>query len=68
MYNSISSTLTIFADCSSANADVYLGYTTWSAGGFDATYELTETPTQSNGKWTDTSLVKQCVVGAWKNA
>jgi endoglucanase len=55
-------------DFSSANSNVYLGYTTWAAGGFDATYELTETPTQSGGKWTDTALVKSCVVGSWKNA
>lgn len=56
------------ADYSSANSDVYLGYTTWAAGGFDATYELTETPTQNGGSWKDTALVKSCVVGAWKNA
>ncbi|KAL5115462.1 Endoglucanase EG-II [Pleosporales sp. CAS-2024a] len=50
------------------NSDVYLGYTAWAAGGFDSSYELTETPTQSNGQWKDTALVSQCVVGAWKNA
>ena len=46
----------------SQNSDVYLGYTTWSAGGFDSKYELTETP---NGNQ-DVALVKQCVVGTWK--
>jgi endoglucanase len=51
----------------SANSDVYLGYTSWAAGGFDATYELTETPKQNGNTWTDTSLVKSCVVGSWKN-
>lgn len=50
------------------NSDVYLGYTTWAAGGFDATYELTETPTQQGGQWRDTSLTSTCVVGSWKNA
>lgn len=44
-----------------ANADVFLGYTSWAAGGFDATYELTETPTQNGGTWTDTLLVQSCV-------
>ena len=50
------------------NADVYIGYTGWAAGGFAATYELNETPTQSGNSWTDTSLVKSCIVGAWKGA
>jgi endoglucanase len=50
------------------NSDVYLGYTSWAAGGFDGSYELTETPTKNGNTWTDTSLVKSCVVGAWKNA
>lgn len=44
------------------NTDVFLGYTTWSAGGFDANYELTQTPTQNGNTWTDTSLVTSCVV------
>lgn len=34
-----------------SNSDVYLGYVGWAAGGFDSTYELTETPTYSGGKW-----------------
>jgi hypothetical protein len=55
-------------DKHSANSDVYLGFTSWSAGGFDGSYELTETPTQNGNSWTDTSLVKKCVVGTWKNA
>ncbi|EUC43585.1 glycoside hydrolase family 5 protein [Bipolaris oryzae ATCC 44560] len=49
-----------------SNSDVYLGYTAWAAGGFDGSYELTETPTQSGGQWKDTSIVSSCVVGAWK--
>ena len=52
----------------SQNADVYLGYTGWAAGGFAASYELNETPTQSGGSWRDTSLVSSCIVGAWKGA
>jgi endoglucanase len=55
-------------DRHSTNSDVYLGFTSWAAGGFDGSYELTETPTQSGSSWTDTSLVKKCVVGTWKNA
>ncbi|KAJ9136953.1 Beta-1,4-endoglucanase [Coniochaeta hoffmannii] len=44
-----------------ANSDVYLGYVGWSAGSFDNTYELVETPTESGSSWTDTSLVKSCL-------
>jgi endoglucanase len=43
------------------NTDVFLGYTAWAAGGFDANYELTLTPTQTGNTWTDTSLVQSCV-------
>lgn len=50
------------------NADVYIGYTGWAAGGFASTYELNETPTQQGGGWQDTALVKSCIVGAWKGA
>lgn len=50
------------------NCDVYLGYIGRAAGGFASTCELTETPTQSGGSWTDTALVKQCIVGAWTEA
>lgn len=39
------------------NSDVFLGYTGWSAGSFDSTYTLTETP--QNGQ--DTLLVKSCL-------
>ncbi|KAF2651956.1 glycoside hydrolase family 5 protein [Lophiostoma macrostomum CBS 122681] len=52
----------------SQNSDVYIGYTGWAAGGFASTYELNETPTGSGNSWTDTSLVKSCIVGAWKGA
>ncbi|KAH8798410.1 glycoside hydrolase superfamily [Flagelloscypha sp. PMI_526] len=46
-----------------SNSDVYLGYTTWSAGSFDASwnYELTEVPFLNNNIWTDTSLVQSCI-------
>ncbi|KAF1962730.1 glycoside hydrolase [Byssothecium circinans] len=50
------------------NADVYLGYTGWAAGGFAQNYDLNEVPTQNGNSWTDTSLVKSCIVGAWKGA
>lgn len=50
----------------SQNADVYLGYTGWAAGGFAQNYELNETPTQNGGSWKDTSLVSACIVGVWK--
>lgn len=44
------------------NSDVFLGVVGWSAGSFDSTYELTETPTKNGNTWTDTSLVKACLV------
>lgn len=47
----------------SANNDVYLGWTSWSAGGFGSSYELNETP---NGN-TDTYIVSQCFAAKWKN-
>ncbi|KFY01062.1 hypothetical protein V495_02176 [Pseudogymnoascus sp. VKM F-4514 (FW-929)] len=40
------------------NSDVYLGYVGWAAGAFDDTYELTLTPTQNGGSWTDKPLMK----------
>lgn len=50
------------------NSDVYIGYTGWAAGGFAQSYELNEVPTQNGNSWTDTSLVKSCIVGSWKGA
>ncbi|KAK0639972.1 Endoglucanase EG-II [Lasiodiplodia hormozganensis] len=51
------------------NADVFLGYTAWSAGGFDETYELVQTPIKNaDGSYTDRALTQKCTVGAWKNA
>lgn len=44
------------------NTDVFLGVVGWAAGSFDSTYELTETPTKNGNTWTDTSLVKSCLV------
>jgi endoglucanase len=47
-----------------ANSDVYLGWTGWAAGGFAGqNYVLSEVPTLSNGVWTDTPIVTQCIVG-----
>lgn len=43
------------------NADVFLGYVGWAAGGFDSTYELTLTPTGTSAdSMTDTSLMSKC--------
>lgn len=43
------------------NADVFLGYVGWSAGGFDDTYELTLTPTGTSAdSMKDTSLMSKC--------
>jgi endoglucanase len=51
------------------NTDVFLGYTTWAAGGFDASYELTETPTlNGNGTWTDTLIVQACVAKCFRDS
>jgi endoglucanase len=38
------------------NSDVYFGYTGWSAGSFDSTYELVLTPTWNGNGWTDRPL------------
>ncbi len=45
-----------------ANADVYLGYVGWSAGAFQPSWNYVDTlvPTQSEGTWTDTLLMKSC--------
>ncbi|KAJ7206937.1 carbohydrate-binding module family 1 protein/Glycoside hydrolase family 5 protein [Mycena haematopus] len=43
------------------NSDVLLGYVGWAAGNFDASYVLSELPTQSGSTWTDTSLVASCM-------
>ncbi|RFU31855.1 hypothetical protein B7463_g4482, partial [Scytalidium lignicola] len=43
------------------NSDVYLGYIGWSAGSFDQTYALVETPTGGSGSWQDTALVQACI-------
>ena len=40
---------------------VYLGYVGWSAGAFSQSYELSLTPVQQNGQWSDTSLVSSCL-------
>ncbi|MCJ1283475.1 hypothetical protein MMC26_002804 [Xylographa opegraphella] len=42
-----------------SNADVYLGWQGWAAGGFATSYVLSETPTGS----TDTLLVQKCIAG-----
>ncbi|KAF7887338.1 hypothetical protein EAF00_009632 [Botryotinia globosa] len=44
-----------------ANSDVYLGYTGWSAGSFDSTYESVETPIGSGSSMTDQPLVAACL-------
>ncbi|KAI6821248.1 Endoglucanase [Hortaea werneckii] len=44
-------------------SDVYLGWTGWAAGAFEAGYEISETPSGSPGSYTDQPLVKQCIVG-----
>jgi endoglucanase len=43
------------------NSDVFIGYVGWSAGSFDRTYELAETPTKNGNTWTDTALVSSCI-------
>ena len=53
----------------SKNADVFLGFTTWSAGGFDETYELVQRPIKNdNSTYTDRPLTQKCIVGVWSNA
>ena len=48
------------------NTDVYEGFTTWAAGSFQPGYALLETPTHnSDGTWTDQTLVSQCIAPAF---
>jgi endoglucanase len=47
----------------SYNGDVYLGWIGWAAGSFSTSYVLSETPTYSNGVWTDQGIVSSCVAG-----
>ncbi|KAF2455994.1 glycoside hydrolase superfamily [Lineolata rhizophorae] len=49
------------------NSDVYLGWTGWSAGGFDQEYELVETPVQNGDSWEDAPLMTQCVAGKFSS-
>ncbi|TFY57763.1 hypothetical protein EVG20_g8415 [Dentipellis fragilis] len=51
-----------------ANSDVFLGYVGWAAGNFDPSYVLSEVPTNSGGKWTDTSLVAQAMAPSLNKA
>ncbi|KFY81961.1 hypothetical protein V500_10939 [Pseudogymnoascus sp. VKM F-4518 (FW-2643)] len=50
-------------DSMNYNTDVYLGWIGWAAGAFDTSYTLSETPTYSNGVWTDQGIVANCVAG-----
>ena len=45
------------------NPDVFLGWTAWAAGSFDATYPLALTPTRMGSNWTDVPLMTACVAG-----
>lgn len=47
----------------SYNTDVYLGWIGWAAGAFETSYEISETPTYSNGVWTDQGIVANCIAG-----
>lgn len=47
-------------------SDVYLGWTGWSAGMFDTSYQLSETPFLSGSTYTDQQLVKQCIAGKFR--
>lgn len=48
-------------DTMNQNADVYLGWIGWGAGAFETSYVLSNTPTNSNGVWTDTGIVSKCI-------
>ncbi|KAF8846665.1 beta-1,4-endoglucanase [Acephala macrosclerotiorum] len=48
------------------NADVFIGFFGWAAGSFATDYVLSMTPSQAtNGKWTDNTLVSECVIAPW---
>jgi len=48
------------------NSDVFLGWTGWSAGAFATNYTLSLVPTQNGNSWTDTMLVSQALVTAFR--
>ena len=48
-----------------ANPDVFAGLLSWAAGGFDESYLLAQTPSWEGGRYIDTPLLSQCVVGTW---
>lgn len=50
-------------DAMNKYSDVYLGWTGWSAGKFDSSYELVMTPTKNGDGWTDQEIVTKCVAG-----
>lgn len=43
------------------NSDRIIGVTTFAAGGFDQTFNLTETPVLNGNTFVDTSLVSDCI-------
>ncbi|KUJ09726.1 cellulase-domain-containing protein, partial [Mollisia scopiformis] len=48
------------------NSDVFIGFIGWAAGSFAADYVLSMTPSEAtNGKWTDNTLVSECVIAPW---
>lgn len=50
------------------NDDVIVGFVGWGAGGFDSSYVLTLTPSQSGDTWTDNKLMKQCIMAPFGKA
>lgn len=52
---------TCLSNAGQKNTDRIIGVTTFAAGGFDATFNLTETPVLNGNKLEDTSLVSDCI-------
>ncbi|KAF2093160.1 endoglucanase II [Rhizodiscina lignyota] len=50
------------------NSDVYVGYLTWAAGGFDQTYALVDTPIVSGSTLTDNEIVAKVLVPAFSGS
>ncbi|OAA57537.1 cellulase [Niveomyces insectorum RCEF 264] len=55
-----------------ANADVFVGYVGWAAGGFDSSYVLSLTPSKQGGngggQYVDNALMTECVLGPYRNS
>lgn len=51
-----------------ANSDVFAGLVAWGAGSFSASYLLSLTPSNRDGRLVDTALMNKCLLAPWNTA